>query len=375
MKGPANDHVAPGRSTTGEAGRCTVGLLTWNAGDAGRTCAESLLAQTERPLQIRWIDNASIDGTPEQLHAACPALPTPIRNPANVGFCAGHNQALRDCHTPYYLALNQDVILEPDYIRKLCDWLDQEPDLALISGLIMHPPAGGMEKIGFDRLDREAMVASAGLVFPRVRFPFELGMDRPLREEYSRRREVTGVTGAAILLRVAACRAASLPEGGGDEPSIFCPVFFAYHEEVDLALRLARAGYRCGVEGTARAVHLGQGSGGLQQRAIRARHFVNHWLLTLRHDPWSFVVRELPYIVRGELQFWLPRYLSHPLAFLKAVGAFVREAPAARRFYHQFEQHCGPTAKRLEIHRRRSLELLRQNRIDPVEQTRPEIEC
>src|SRR6185295_19166477 len=102
-------------------------------------------------------------------------------------------------------------------------------------------------------------------------------------------------------------RSASLPP---DE--IFPEDFFAYSEEVDLALRLARCGLRCGVDGAAHARHTGQGSGGLQRSEIRARFFLNHWLLTLRHDPWHDIIREFPYILRGEFQYWLPLYLRHP---------------------------------------------------------------
>ena len=326
--------------------RCTVGLLTWNAGDDGPACAASLLAQTESPLEIDWLDNGSDDGTPERLGARFEALPEPWILPANVGFCAGHNRMLARCRTDYYLALNQDVVLSADYARRLCDWLDENRSLGMVSGLILRGRPGA---------DKEALY-SAGLVWPRARFPFELGNGRPPRPDELGRRQVPGVTGAALMLRVSACRLASDPEG-----EVFPADFFAYHEEVDLALRMARTGWTCGVEGAAKAWHAGQGSGGLRRRRIRAAYFANHWLLTLRHEPWSMIARELAWIARGELVYWLPRYARSPIASAWGAWGAARRARAARRFYHRFEARHGPSADSVAALKARSRELLRRS--------------
>lgn len=320
--------------------RCTVGLLTWNAGDDGPAAVASVMAQTESPLELIWIDNASTDGTVERMRAQFPNL-QPSVNPRNLGFCAGHNQGLAACRTPYYLALNQDVVLDPDYIAKLCDWLDAEPEVALASGLILTP-------------DR-ARVYSAGMAWPRARFAFELGMGGPLREDYRRRRRVPAVDGAVMMLRAQACRGVSLPEA-----EVFPEEFFAYGEEVDLALRLARAGWCCGVEGSAVATHRARGSGGFKCAAIRARFFLNHWLLTLRHDGWATILKELPWTLRGELRYWLPEYARHPAALALALAWVAGRWPGARRFYREFERKFGPTRQKMDELRRASAAALRE---------------
>lgn len=337
--------AAPLKQAPGRAPRCTVGLLTWNAGQDAVDCLETVLAQTEPALDLVWIDNASTDGTPERARRAFPQLPAPFINPKNLGFCVGHNQGVAACRTTYYLALNQDVKLEPDYIEKLCDWMDERPELAMTSGLILLP------REAEEDADR---VYSAGLVFPRARFAFELGIGMGVRERWRGRRIVPGVNGSTMMLRVAACRAASLPEG-----DVFPSEFFAYCEEVDLALRLARAGYRCGLEGAALARHRSHGSGGIKRPQIRARLFCNHWLLTLRHESWGAIARELPWIAKGLVQYWLPRYLRYPRATALALGYFVREAPRARRFYQGFEKKFGPTQARLAEYKALALSELR----------------
>ena len=337
--------IAPREGSSSEA-RCTVGLLTWNAGEDGVDCARRIVAQTEAPLELIWIDNASIDGTVRRLHRRCRALPKPFVNPRNLGFCTGHNQALAACRTRYYLALNQDAILERETVERLCDWMDKRPELAMTAPLLLMEEEG--EGSGEPRL------WSGGMVFPRARFAFELGMGAPATERWRRRRIVPGVDGSAMMLRVDACHQASL-----DPQEIFADRFFAYGEELDLAMRLARAGFECGVEGTTTTVHRGRSSGGFARSTVRALFFRNHWLATLRNEPLGLIVRELPYLLRGELQYWLPEYAKKPLGFVLALFGFLRHAPAARRFYREFERKFGPTRKRLENYKKRSLEELR----------------
>jgi GT2 family glycosyltransferase len=349
--------------------RCTVGLLTWNAGEDGPRCVESVVNQSE-DVRIDWIDNGSTDGTVGRLRGRFGTLPEPTINIANRGFCVPHNQMLARCTTPYYLALNQDVVLGPRYVTQLCNWMDEEPDLPLAMGLILMPgwPYAGarmdlvetlVDAFGEGRAEVDAppTVHSAGLVFPRARYHFQLGMGRPLRAEWVARRRVPGVDGAAMMLNVEACRRIAL-----DGEEVFAAGFFAYYEEVDLAHRFARVGYPCGIHGGAVAMHRGKGSGGHGRAAIRARFFANHWLVTLRNEPWPLILRELPYLLRGELRFWLPEYLRAPGAFLRAVGALLREAAAARRFYREFETAHGPTLEGLTRYREASLEAVRGGR-------------
>jgi GT2 family glycosyltransferase len=333
------------------AARCTAGLLTWNPGEGGERCVASLLAQSEPLLRVDWIDNASADGAPDRLRGRFPALPPPEVNPRNLGFCAPHNRMLARCATPYYLALNQDVELAPDYVARLCDWMDSEPGLALVAGVTLRPPSDPARPAPGNAID------SAGLAFPRARYLFHLGAGRLYGEPYLDRRRVSGVEGSALIMRVADCRRA-IVDGPGE---VFPESFFAYYEEVDLTLRLARLGLGCGVDGRAVAVHAGKGSGGFGQPAIRTRFLANHWLTTLRNEPWGLILRDLPWILRGEARYWLPEYLAAPSAFARALAILAREAPAARRAWRRSLETLGPGLAGLASARRLAVAETRQD--------------
>ena len=82
-----------------------------------------------------------------------------------------------------------------------------------------------------------------------------------------------------MMLRLSGCRHVSIPR-----EEILADSFFAYLVEVDLAMRLARGGFLCGMEGSTQAIHSGFSSGGIHQPGIMAHFLYNHWLVTLRLD-------------------------------------------------------------------------------------------
>lgn len=303
------------------APRCTAGLLTWNGERDVVTCAKSLIAQTEANLEIVWVDNASTDSTRSRVAEEVAGFPSALIMEANTGFCTGHNTAFKMGRGRYYLAVNQDAVLAPDYIRLLCDWMDEEPNLAMVSGVILW---------GGETQNMQAHVYSAGMAMGFGRFPFELHRDEPLSESMRKRRLVPAVTGAAMLIRREAVQMLD-PRGH----RIFPPEFFAYFEEVDLALRIAEAGWKCGVEGRAIAWHAERGEGGKSNTVIRTHYLKNHWLISARHDGLMDIMRESLGILRGEFRHYLPRYLASPQAFFSALLQFMKLIAPARQHRRQ----------------------------------------
>lgn len=358
----ASPHPAGPPRTGGsrESRRCAVGLVTWNGGRDLEPCVRSLLSQDE-PLEIAWIDNASSDGSVEAARAAFGPpdagdsrrpgnrLPEPRVLERNTGFCGGHDLGFSTTRAPYYLALNQDAFLAPDYARRLCDWMDEEPTLAMASGLLLETEqasASGPQGPLLPERER-ARVYSAGMAMTRTRFPYELGMGRPAADVPRARRFVPAVTGAAMLIRRSAILggAGESPLPGGDP--IFPLSFFAYFEEVDLALRLTETGFRCGVEGDALAWHAARGRGGRGRPAIRARYFANHWLAVLRHAGPGELLHDLPWLLKGKLTRYLPQYLREPLAAARSIVPLLQGVPEAVRVRREIARlHPDSRARR-----------------------------
>lgn len=85
--------------------RATVALLNWNGGDFVRPCIESVLAQTERSIEIVVIDNHSTDGSADVIeHLLGPSRVhhNVVRLAENRGICGGLQVALDRAAGEYF---------------------------------------------------------------------------------------------------------------------------------------------------------------------------------------------------------------------------------------------------------------------------------
>jgi GT2 family glycosyltransferase len=208
-------------------------IVAYQSGpDLGR-CLEALDRQTRRDFEVILVDNASTDGAVE-------AIPrydwlTLVRSPENVGFAAGNNLAARSARGRYLVTLNPDAFAEPG-------WLD-----ALIAAAERHPDAASIASVQLSDEDPDRLDGMGDPYAPwgAAWRGGKGGLAVPVAES-----EVFGPCAAAALYRREAFEAV-----GG-----FCERFFCYYEDVDLALRLRRAGWRSVITPWAIVRHVGSGS-------------------------------------------------------------------------------------------------------------------
>lgn len=147
---------------------------------------------------------------------------------ANVGFGTAVNRGAARGSAPYILLLNNDARLRPEALEALYEAL-QAPDM-VAAGPLMLGPRGECE-LSIDRTLsplNEARFKLLELLYRGGRGPIA----GSVRRRMSRSREARSLSGACILLR----RDAFERIGGFDER------FFLYAEDVDLCLRLRKAG-------------------------------------------------------------------------------------------------------------------------------------
>jgi N-acetylglucosaminyl-diphospho-decaprenol L-rhamnosyltransferase len=174
------------------------------------------------------VDNGSTDGSPAGVRADFPEV-TLLELGENLGFGTALNRAVAAHPADAILLLNSDVECEPGFCAALLGALDEGLDM--VAGVLVQEQAPGLidsagvvadrTLMGFDHLHGEPVAAAAGAPEP------------------------LGPTGGAALYRRAAWDAV----GGFDER------IFLYYEDLDLALRIAARGGRCGLAPDARALH------------------------------------------------------------------------------------------------------------------------
>jgi GT2 family glycosyltransferase len=81
-------------------------VLDFDGGAMTADCLASIDRQTLRPANVIVFDNGSIAPSPRATH----------RSATNLGFAAGVNAAVRHATSPYVALVNNDVVLDDDWL-------------------------------------------------------------------------------------------------------------------------------------------------------------------------------------------------------------------------------------------------------------------
>lgn len=225
-----------------------VVIVTYNNSTQVLRLIETLLAHdTEPPLRITCVDNASTDSTVELLKRQ--GSINLLRRPSNQGFAAGINAAMAQLHEANsILILNPDTSLEPRALSNL--WERHQQGEHIVVPRLVSPRGQTLPSLRREpSLLRTLGEAVFGDHWPhRPSYLSEI-IRRP--RVYQKPGIVDWATGAAMLL------SAEVVESVG----LWDESFFLYSEETDFCRRARRLGYRVFYEPKAVVVHEGGGSG------------------------------------------------------------------------------------------------------------------
>jgi GT2 family glycosyltransferase len=301
----------------------SVVIVTWNSARYLPECLDSLRALERPPGEIRVVDNASTDDTIEIARGRSDVRLLPLEE--NAGFCRANNLGIRATTHPFVLVLNPDTRLDASFLERLLPAFD-DPRVGMAAGKLL-------------RFDGRT-IDSCGQLLGRSRQPVDRGYGRPDGGQYDRDEEVFGVCGAAALYRRAMLDAVADPEA-----RFFDESFFAFYEDLDLAWRAQRLGWRAAYRHEAVGYHA---RGGTATRAPRARrlaamlgrpqeirfHVVkNRYLTILRNDTLRSYLANLPFILARDLATLVLLLVGSPglLARLFKERALFTEARRLRR--------------------------------------------
>ena len=284
----------------------TVSLVTFNGMTWLPECLASVRKQTMPAFELLAIDNASGDGSLELLRHSAAAEPrmTVRESRHNLGFAVAHNRNIAAARGEFVMLLNQDMVLDRNFLSAALKVLDSRNLVAAVQGRIRRLGSGGA---------RTATIDSTGLVMHRDRRV--VARRQGERESYSDLvpGPVWGVDGPAPVYRRSALAAVREPRSGGGW-EVLDEDFFMYKEDVDLAWRLRRMGWTAWYEPQALAWHA-RGTGGRPDRTvldlvradrtiprwIKAMSWRNHKLMQIKNERAADFVASLPWILRREV--------------------------------------------------------------------------
>ena len=118
-------------------------LLNWNQYRLTQQCLRSLQEVRYPGLQVLLVDNGSQDGSVSKLRAEFGAQVSVIANPQNLGFAEGNNVGIRyalEQGADYILLLNNDTIVDSEFIAPLVERFRLNPKAAAVTSKIYYLP-------------------------------------------------------------------------------------------------------------------------------------------------------------------------------------------------------------------------------------------
>lgn len=205
----------------------TVIVLGWNGRQYLPDCLDSLLAQDAGGFtyDILYVDNGSADGSLEYVRANYPAVRT-LALDRNHGYAEGNNIGVGASEGRAVVFLNQDTIVHRDCIATLARTLAEDDTIGACHANIMQPWYAEFDPPDTTAAPRAFYTADLSrLAYVRYR---RLSPSQPLAETLF-------LHGVCIAIRRHTLDAMGYA---------FDPDFFAYAEDMDLALRVRTLGLR-----------------------------------------------------------------------------------------------------------------------------------
>lgn len=197
----------------------SIVVLNWNGKRHLAACLESLLAldYPESKLDILFCDNGSTDGSSDFVRRRFPKV-TVVALDRNYGFAEGNNRAAKVATGDWVGFLNNDMWVEPTWLKNLVAPLTEQPQLACLASKIVNWDGSAVDFIG------------GGVTFHGHAYQLDQGEPS---SAHDKPRRLLFACGGAMLVQ----RPLFLEVGGFD------PRFFAFFEDVDLGWRLNLLGH------------------------------------------------------------------------------------------------------------------------------------
>jgi GT2 family glycosyltransferase len=207
-------------------------VLHWRFWPRVQPTIDALLGEGIDPRNVRIVDNASGDGSIDQIRSAYHRCDGILELPTNRGYAAGMNAGIRSLDAKDVLLLTHETVLRSGSLDLLRDRLAAHSETGIVGPLLTFR-------------DDPATVFSEGGRFNRRMAISHVSAGEPVADhEHDGPRPVDWLDGSCLLIRREVF----------DTVGLFDERYFLYYEETDFMARTSRRGWRIEVVPSARAM-------------------------------------------------------------------------------------------------------------------------
>lgn len=291
--------------------KVSIVILNWNGRKYLEQFLPSVLSTTYANYDVIVADNGSTDDSIDFLEKEYPSIRI-IRFTENYGFAKGYNEALKQVEADYYVLLNSDVEVNPDWLQPMVNLLENNKRIAACQPKILSCSNKKMFEYA----------GAAGGWLDKYGYPFAKGRVFDIIEEdkgqYDQSEPIFWASGAALFIRPAVFHEAK----GFDE------YFFAHQEEIDLCWRIQLAGHAIYSCPASVVYHVGGGTLPKGNSLKTYLNFRNNRIMLSKNLPFTKKLWIMP--VRNfldALSAWkglLTGDIGYFIAILRAQVAFIK---------------------------------------------------
>ena len=224
---------------------------------------ESLNDDCEYIGEVIIIDNGSSDGSVEYLKGSSFDFPLVlIENSKNLGFSPAVNQGIERARHDLIFSINNDTEIKKGSIKALIDLISSDDDIFSVQAKMLQ-------------YDNKELIDDVGDEYNLLAWTKKTG-ENHRSDEYVEVRDIFSSCAGAAMYRKSVL----------DEIGLFDENFFAYMEDVDLAIRSRINGYRNLLCPDAVVYHIGSATSGSRYNEFKVR-------LAARNNVWV-VYKNLP---------------------------------------------------------------------------------
>jgi len=263
-----------------ESPRVFIIILNWNGLEDTLECLESVFKLDYPNFRVVIVDNHSSDGSVEVLAKEYPKVKM-IENHENLGYAGGNNIGIRHAieeGAELVWLLNNDAVVESETLAKLIRVSEQSPQIGLVSPVIWS--YGEPRQMQF-----------SGTEFDWSDFVKETDEESQTFQNKDIRISVS-LVGTALLIR------RSIIEKAG----YLNEKYFAYSEDNEYSVRVAKLGYSNVIVNSAKIYHKGSSSTSGEKKPIqmyfRTRNLYFLWMDNIEGlKKWKYFFRYLAYVI------------------------------------------------------------------------------
>jgi len=297
--------------------KVAVVILNWNGKHYLEQFLPSVVENSSSELAEIWVaDNGSTDDSLDFIKTNFKTVKL-IEFEKNYGFTGGYNRALKEIKAEFYVLLNSDIEVTPDWLQPIISQMESDAKIG----------AAMPKLLSFHSKDEFEYAGAAGGYIDTFGFPFCRG--RLLSEtekdkgQYNTSSEIFWATGACMFVR-----AKLFHELGGLDDD-----FFAHMEEIDLCWRMKNRGFKVIYIPESTVYHVGGGTLPNNNPKKLFLNYRNNLYLLYKNLPEGRVAKVLfirlildgasaiMYLLQRKFSFFLVVPKAH-FAFYRSIGKF-----------------------------------------------------